>query len=201
MIKKSAFASLLTVTLLSVHVFGQSNQVKLSLKEKQQLSTFMSNFSEVHLPDFDQKYPLSQTQLLKFALDHKQFQEWMASIDRAVRSNRESKAQTQVLTKEYVGGVVNRLFGVTLNWSGLPASLVTKKALTIHYGGEYTEGTFYTTVKSITKVGSEYKFAGDYMCDTPGDEQVVFGAVEATLKKTPAGWNLLEYTVHLKKFK
>ena len=189
------------LAILSLSAFGQTTQVKLGEKEKQQLATFMSNFSEVSLPDFDQSHPLTQTQLLKFAFDHKQYQEWMASIDRGARMKHGDKAgQTKILSKDYIVGVIKRYFGITLNWSSLPASLITKKALTIHYGGERIEGTWYTGVKSMMKVGDSYRFTGDYISINTGDEEEVYGTVEATLKKTSDGWNLISHSIHRKKF-
>lgn len=182
----------LILTLLALSSFAQN--MKLSKKEKQQLSTFMTNFSEVSLPNFDQKHPLTQTQLLKFAIAHKQYQEWMISLGIEPGHQIDRPGQTKVLTKEYIMGVIKRCFGVTLNWSSLPKNLVTKKALTIRYGGERIEGTYWTVAKSLTKIGDLYKLTGEFWVTNTGDQDYPDGTVEAMLKKTPSGWNLVAYT-------
>jgi len=181
-----------SLAILSLSVCAQNSPTKLSQKEKKQLSTFMSNFSEVSLPTFDQKHPLSQTQLLKFAIAHKQYQEWMALLQPGHKFV--GPGQTQVLTKEYVVGITKRYFGVTLDWAKLPQDLVSKKTLTIHYGGERIEATYWTVAKSLTKVGDLYRFTGQLWVSGSGDDESEDGTVEALLKKTVEGWNLVAYT-------
>jgi hypothetical protein len=131
------FVLLFTIFTIAVFPFTLGKEVKLTLKEKKELNTFFSNFSEVFVEPFA-KDKISDIKLIEFSIYHN----YKNNEKRFVKGGKEYQVKIKT---SYIDETVMKFFGKEIK----------KHQSVADSGIDYKDGWYYTTDAS----GEEYDFS------------------------------------------